>query len=142
MVVRQNQPVFADDEACARRYRGLFPAPWIPALSLTLIVLIVAVTIARLVEKSTEEVFGAATAAAEEVREVLPPLLRLGPDVDHHRLLRFRDVAERLRVNRSGDRRAVLRREREGRLRRRGGRQIRDAITMPTTSDDTAIRTP
>src|SRR5438270_297750 len=67
---------------------------------------------AGLVEEPVEEVVGqAAAAAAEEVGEVLVPRLHRRLDVHHHRRLGLGDVAEGLGVDRSGDRRAVHRRD-------------------------------
>ena len=124
MVVREDEAVLADDEPGPRSARRLLarslasgavaPAAWRR--------LLVVVLLARVAEEAMEEVVRR-SAAAEEVGEIVAPRFHLGPDVDDDGRRHFRDVPERLRVERAGDRSAVHRRDRDG-LRRGRGREI------------------
>src|SRR5262245_62022234 len=112
LVVGEDQAVLAaDDESCpgsngrllprTRRTASLTTLATLPASRLILVVRLLSA------EKAMKEIVGRLSAAAEEIGQVLAALLGLGPDVHHHRLLRLGDVAERLGVERTGDRRAV-----------------------------------
>jgi hypothetical protein len=124
VIVRQDEAVPADDEPGARGHHRLLAGR--PAIAAARRDLTPRAPRAarRLAEEAPEQIVGRpAAAAAEEVRQILRTLRRLGPDVDDDRRLRLRDVPECLRVEGPGDRRAVHRRRGEG-LGRGSRRQI------------------
>ena len=121
VVVGQDEAVLrADDEAGAGGCRFLLALGPAAAPGIVLLILLAR---AGAEEPAEEVVRRTAAAAAEEVLQILRLGLHLGADVDDHRRLRLRDVAERLGVDRSADRRAVHRRHRD-RLCRGGRRQL------------------
>jgi hypothetical protein len=125
VVVREDEAVFADDEAGAGGPRRLFarrrPASASPLAGLSA-ALIVLVSAAARTEEPMEQIVRVA-AAAEEIGQVLRFRLHLGTDVDDDRRGHLGHVAKCLRVERAGDRRAVHRRHRNG-LRGRARRQV------------------
>ena len=128
VVVGEDEAVLADDEAGAGS-EGDLRARLLPAAR-------------RLAaEEALEQVVAA---AAEELGELLLPLPRLGPDVDDRRADGLRDVAERRlrRPARSAARCCVDGTFIAGCAIDTGDRSRREASTMPTASDATAISNP
>ena len=121
-----------DDEAGAGRLRFLFARP----LRLPLPAALAA-------EETLEQVVVAAAAAAEELGHLLGALFRGAADVHDRGRHRLGDVAERARVDRTAERRAVHRRRRQRCVPcadEAGVRSSREAITIPTASEATMIK--
>ena len=131
VIVGEDEAVLADDEAGARGERRSARVLALPALAARRLA----------AEEALEQIVAA---AAEELGQLLRALPRFGADVDDRRADDLRDVAEgrRRRPARPAARCWSAARLTVGCAIDTGDRSRRDASTMPTASDATAISNP